>query len=922
MRKLWLLLSVGVAVAVGTAVFVRAFSPAPPSDQTSRVEGASPQPGSGSQQSAESAAESASGSASGQEKNAEEEPTPLYAGEEAVKLREFEHTLYDDNKKPEGKIRGRLAFWDQEMYEIISPLVVSHVKPGAEGDSAENQEGEQEEDTSEEKDKEGEDSEGHDVRLRADRATLVEGKGTVRLYGMVNVDGKDFHITTEDVTYFTSGRRMNSKSPIEVRQYRVNDQGEREVSLLVKGNDSSADLTLKQITIRKNPVMKIYRASQDFLTSDDESGSEGEEEATTGEGDRTVTITAEDKLVYDHPAKKATFTGEVKVQTGSKTLRCQELTVSIQSDDSGSFSVTDINATGRVWLHYADLTAMGDQLTWQNVTQTSELTGNEATLSTPDFTLNGPHLKFFRLNNRFQVNGPGELDWGAGGQEEGEEPNSGGGLLDANGSQKTNIRWQESMTFDKSENWAIFKGQVSAEQDGTSLSGQVLELQFGENNQQVEKGTARGGAKLVKERADGEEIVFTCEEMNWAPGEQTLRLTSAEGEDVHVRTPQQELVAGEVMFEQATGTLRCTAPGNMTVAGTQGSDDQSAPRVSVKWQQSMEYQRQSPARADFQGNVEASTNGRIIRSEKLDVSFDDEMTPTEIVASGNARLLSGGSADAKAEDGGGTDGEGTSQNTGSVGLPQGTGGMGNWSLESSQFTIQPEENLLTADSPGTITMEGNGQQTPKSIRWTDSMQYRGADGSAVFRGDVRARVSGTHLESDRLNADFSQEGGLRYVRARRNVLFTGVDNTNQGSWELRSESAEAIFQGNSTLREVIARDNVRVSDPRGRLKSELLHLFFDEAQTEGGPPELSRAIAEKDVYVDHRNEPEIEAYGDKLTWDYGKNRYVLTGQPYARVVRGNSKAKYEKLIINRESGEVKAPKGSRPGEIQIVPGKQ
>ena len=894
MKKFWVILGFAFATLAGTAAFIKAFPPGLFSQNSSPAATA---PAAASSDSSGESTESEEGTSqedSEEEKTESEEPTPLYAGEEAVRLKEFEHTLYDENKNPDGTIQGGLAFWDQKMYEVISPVVLSRVggKGGKDGAN----------DT---------DSQGHNIRLEAERATLLEGKGTVRLYGDVEVNGEDFHITTEDVTYFTSGRRMKSKSPIEVRQYRTNQEGEKETTHLIRGSDSSADLTLKKITIRKNPVMKILNASSDFLAS-----GEGKKNESS---DMNITIKADDKLIYDHPARKATFVGDVKVDSGGKTLRCKKLTASIQKGETGTFSVTDIKADGQVWLHHGDFTAMGNHLQWQTVTQTCELKGKDSTVATPDFTLFGSHLTFFRMNNRFQSEGAGELSWSSPPGAAKDEGSQETGLLAGDESGETHISWNEGMTYDRSEHWALFKGSVAAEQGQTELQGEELELQFGPNNARVKKGIARTSAKLIKGGNNRGDIVFTCEQMEWFPDKSTLRLTSGEGEQVHVRTPGQELTTAEVMLDQSTGEMRCAAPGTMTVAESKNPDGEANPSVAVAWQESMKYSRNSPARAFFTGDVEASMGTRTIHSQQLRVKFNESMAPREIIASGEARLSSHGDSTAKKKEKTGENKEpsGTSDEN-PVSLPSGAGGMKGWALECAEFTIRPGENILKAGSDGKLRLNEDTKGAKKFIRWADRMEYSGKDSSALFVGDVHARVAGNRLSSERLRADFSKSGAVRYVRARKNVDFSG---TGQASWDMESDSAEAIFEGDSKLREVIARDNVRVSDQRGELECEFLHLFLEDDPTAKKGSRLSRAIAETDVFVNHREPPESKAYGDKLTWNYDTGLYVLTGDPYARLIRGGTKAKYEKLIINRKTGEIQAPKGSRPGEIQIVPGK-
>jgi lipopolysaccharide export system protein LptA len=191
--------------------------------------------------------------------------------------------------------------------------------------------------------------------------------------------------------------------------------------------------------------------------------------------------------------------------------------------------------------------------------------------------------------------------------------------------------------------------------------------------------------------------------------------------------------------------------------------------------------------------------------------------------------------------------------------------------------------------------------------------FKDPDNSYVrFVGEVDARFSGSTLKSKKLRLDVDKNRQLRHLYSEDDVRFS---STGDKPWHLNSARLEAIFAPGGALRQVIAKDKVRVRDATRRLNSQLFQLFFTPNK-KTGKAELSQALAQKDVEVQYPDK-KITASGEKLKWPVDGNYYELTGKP-ARFTQQNYALEGDTIKFDRATGHVSQPEGESPAKTSVT----
>ena len=821
---------------------------------------------------------------------------------EGVRLTSFEHVVYNEKKKPEAVIKGKEALKQKKTYKIVAPLLLSKVTKSDAG-------------------KGKLDVQLNEVRLRAERATWLEGEGIVHLYDHVKAEGEDFDISTQDVTYKINDRMLVSHSPITLRKYRTDSSGRKSLAMRITGDGLSVDLTMQKVVIQKDPVARLYDVSEDFLAGDADQGS--------GKDLSDAVVTAEKELTYEHASGDVTFSGAVKAVFGNKELRCEKLVLNVgENQKDGTMDITEITAQGDVRFEYGNEIAQGHKLVWKTVTQNCVLTGDEASVRTPEFRMTGKRLSFFRLNSRFQAKGAGQLHWipprsaAEMKVQESSADSERESLSRVPAFQKdapVRISWQKAMTYDKAERRALFDGDIEVEQANTRMEGDTLNIAFSPEEGQLQEVSAQGNVRLTQDVKKGRRN-FSCHRVVWNAKDKTVTLKEADDKNVKISGMGQELTAPEITFYAGKDKIHCPAAGSMAIkgVGTEGESD-GAGTITVKWHKSMDFERSSNAIAVFQGGVTARRGAHQISGERLTVNFNQDTKPTRIVVSGDGAMRAVTDGKAKTEPAKPQNQTNKGQNEDyaesvkalSSGLAGMGGGSSGWELLCPEFALELEKNSIAASRGGTLNFTEKDNQN--SIRWSTKMKVSGDEKFAYFEGGVNARMSGAFLQSESLRVEFDGKGELRDTKAEGNVVFSAREH---GGWKMKCSTCEAFFVGDSALRQIVARDEVEVTGDNIGVDADQLQLFFKEM---GPDNELTRtrAIARRNVVVRHRGKDELQATGDLLVWSREDDRYVLVGDPYAEVSRGDVKIRNEKIIMDGKNMSLSAPKGGTPVETEV-----
>ncbi len=732
-----------------------------------------------------------------------------------------------------------------------------------------------------------------EVRVTAEEALLDLNEATVLLERDVRVAGEDFELLTEQISYRGRERTLSAEGRVDFHKHELARDERRHQSITISGEGLSVDMGRRRFVLDADVETHLHDVSRDFLAS------ESLHERPTATAD--VIITADGRLSYDDLQQAATFNRNVVATFAGRVLRSDKLVIHFESaDNDGGPEVTDIIATGNVTLTHEGQKLSGDSMEWRSITQTGVLRGDPALVETPGFDLSGSELTFYRMNDLFHTESPGRLEWketNAGPATAGDDPSEPqvAGPFHMRADRPVTIAWTDSLRYDVETGLAVVRGSVVVEQDNSSLTCNQLEITLQEESNSVNRIVAQGNVG-VRDALSGQAREAMCDRLVWDAAEDTVELTAAREGDVTLRTDGQTVSAPRLIFNNATGAVQCPEGGRLSTEQT-GPDDSKA-TIEVTWRDEMEYRPAPESVATFAGEAVARRGDEIISGERLRLEFDESMDLVRILAEGNAVVdTSSDSPSHGAQPAG--------QHAPPTGLTAARAQQ--WRMGAEAVEILPAAEVVRSDTPGTIEMLQNGTVTG-AIQWQERMSLNPAQHYALFVGAVEATMQGTLTKSRELRLNLDEDGQLRHITARDEVFFSDAE----GGWEVKAESAEAVFAAENALRQLIARGDVRVTDESRSLYGRRVTLFLSE-DAELNQPVVTRAVAEGEVWVWYQ-EPEerLEAGGDRLEWQRDTDTYLLTGDPYAYLRRGDMKTQNWKIFLDRTTGRLTLPPGDRP----------
>lgn len=889
--------------APGAAASRPPLAPQPPAAVTSAppeaAGGPQPAPPPAAIQPPLAAAKEPPGAAPGPQPASEPSETKPAHGQATPTAQELEGIalmLYDDNKdREQATIVGKRAVLRRNLYDIFAPHVVVPLY-ARQGQPVDAQLGK--------------------VHITADRAALDEARTKVEAFGNVTATGEDFEVKTEAALYRVNERTVTSDKPVRMQKDKVEKDGTRTVAMVVTGDGVNADLTLMNVTVLKNARAHLYGVSENFLAAE-------MEKPSSADAGREVIISSDGPMLYEHVERKVTFSENVHATTGGRKLDCKQLVIQLsKAESSGHVEVSEIVCTGGARLSYQDQVAQGERLKWQSVIQTGVLSGEPATLTTPQFDLSGKELTFYRINDRFDVRGPGTLFW-RGAQKDSPAPEQKAasaapsmGPLRMSPDAPLHVTWANGMTYQTTAHVATFQGQVAARQGESSLECEQLVLSFDAGAGSIQKAEGQGQVGVHNDRAEGGQDVVS-DKFLWDAEQNKVELMARDGQIVNVARGPHAVASSHVIMDNSGETLDCPAAGKLTVKPAQqkpGSGASAkAPHIEVDWHKAMHFSQRPAPVANFAGQVTAQRGDQRIAGEELLAEFDDKMNPTKITATGNAAIevisteqtLPGSKTvpkPAAAE---------SRKAPVTASLP--AAGSGRWRLTSSRFDVSLPDNLITSSSPGLLTAT-RGEATAGTVAWEKGARLDLARNTAFFEGNVNANFSGAILKSQKLTLEFDKARKLRHIWAEGNVYFTQQE---KGSWELQGESAEVIIAAENELQQIIVRNKVEARDNIRVLNANILQLFFTKAEA-NQETVLDRAVAQEKIRLKYAQDERLDGGGDRLEWNRKTDTYVLTGVPSAFVRKGGLTVTNDKIFVDRPNGKVGFPPGAHPVETKIT----
>ncbi|MDP6438077.1 MAG: LptA/OstA family protein, partial [Candidatus Brocadiia bacterium] len=831
-------------------------------------------------------------------------------GETLVIISEFERFVGGGaSGQPEASIKGEEAVAKRVegrmVYLIKKPQVISLVPimDGPGGGSVRN------------------------ARLTAERAEFDESKGVLRLFDTVTLEGEEFKVVTDNVTYIIADRSLGSDAGVELKQFRPGSDGLERLAMHVTGRGLAADITLRDIKILHEPVARLLQVSGGFLQAT-RPGVDRADGASTGSPDRgaeekDVVIVAEGPMTYQHLAQKLRFENKVVSTYGESRLACGSMEIVLDTDGAEEeLQVSEITAEESVVFSHEGQDARGDRLEWHNLSHVGILTGQPARIIQPELWIETKKLTFFKVDRRFTGEGPGELtyllpeapepspsDAGAGAEDREPAPPM---LLTTEGPIK--VTWQKSMRYDAVGGEAIFSGEVVARRGKDDLLCKELELRFDENDQ-VDTVTAVGNVRGVQTIA-GEQRLVECDRAVWNYRTRAVSLWADKGKEVTVSSKRVRLVASKADIHPDGNMLKCEGPGSLAMAAEDGADGGSDEQpIEVRWSSSMLFSGTGDRYAEFEGQVTALRPGEKVSADHVRVDFDAGMNAAKITATGNAVLEVRGQPDVpagEAEKNGASEASKAPAETDDLfAMPTVRGGVTQWRLSGDEIVGEPAKDLLRVSGPGELEVP-KGEAESDVLHWSERMTIDLGKLYAQFEGKVDGVFSGSKLGCDRsLRLEFNEARKLRNINAKGNVSFQAAGAT---PWQLDADEALAIFAAENVLDQIIAFGHVDVKDQGRSLLSDRLLLYF-ASSADGKETELDRARATGNVSIRY-DEKDIEADGEELAWNAREEKYTLKGSP-ARVRSSGATLESSVIHLDRPSGVISLPRGARPIRTRV-----
>jgi lipopolysaccharide export system protein LptA len=824
-----------------------------------------------------------------------------------ILIEDFLHPLHNpETGKTSGQITGKEAVLDTETqrYTIYEPSIVSTLEEQEKGEGP------------------------GDVFVRAERAELEPARGEASLRGSVVVEGKNFRIDTDRVSYRVFTRSIHTDADAALRWFREKATATARPVIVITGTGIDGELVAQRAKILKNPRVLIAEAGAGLFadaSAIEKEGGDGAERASP------IVIECEGSLTYEHLTGNATFRNGVTVTSGKARLRCDLLVVQLQAEGQG-VNVKRLDAIGNARLDWEGTSATAGYMQWQRVTQTTLLRATRegrVVIRRDGIEIAGKRMFFYQMDRRVDIDGAGTLKRTAPGRE---------GKLGT----EVHVSWQNAMTYDSRDRHARFTGDVTVRSGPAKLTARELQFALTESGTAIEEFTASDDVVIVMEgdAAEGRVPVRGYgTSLNWqaleapkqepegepktgvAGGLGLFTLKGTEKAPARIESGSHWIRAASIQYDQSRQSFLVSGEGSLHALV---SDDPRRPFpeiVDIQWSRKLVYATGKTVTADFRGDVRARRPGQNVTCDHLTVTFrpmdgrkdapegrKPEMTAAleveKIAAEGNVRMTQAPVSAGVRED---------QPPARPAPGPQ----RGLWVVAAQRLTLFPQERRVACDSPGTLELQQPGSEGDKwlKIKWEKAMALDAAKGQAVFTGRTASIFSGAAVLADQLTVRFDDGQALRKIQGEGNVRFLkeleGRAGKPGGRLTVTAGKMAADFgtaEGSRYLQSATALGDVHVDDPGYTLDCERLELIMVVGAKKAGGAGLgldlrSAKATGEHVKVVQKGASPVQATGNELLWDHdpdkGVDRYELTGKPFAVLQQHGMRVRHRKIVVDR-----------------------
>lgn len=513
---------------------------------------------------------------------------------------------YDKNGKEVAVIRGaHTVLFDNKLYKIAKPEL---------------------EFTTDSKNKEDK-LQPKVIVVTSDFGEMDKTTNKGFLYGnVVTRLEDDLKIYTDDLKYSPDDKFVNTDGPVTV-------QGNR---MRITGEGFTVRLSDKKAFIKNDPEMEIISDKDDMFLFTEKGV------ITNRNIAENIFIRCSGELVFENEKKLATFHENVRISRGKSTIFADKLLVPF---DSKNESLKKVVATGNVLASDGEKNAKGETLTWDSDKKIATLEDDPVAEFFDDkVAITAAKIIFSKVHGRIEIPVSGQLttvvNLSSAKKDKNNENKKAESIFASSdkskSSEKITVNWKGEMTFQQSNNQAIFEDDVVVTRGKTTLNCGRLLIYFNEGNDKLEEMEATKDVHLI-EREEESLREAHGDKFTWASTRSYIELF---GDPMaSVNDGEKYITAPKISFSEDDKKVFAEGKGNLIAKSQTEKESKEQEPIEINWDKEMIYNGSGNI-ANFYQMIKVTKGNEKLDCDRLDVFFDEQDKVKKATAFGNVYLAS------------------------------------------------------------------------------------------------------------------------------------------------------------------------------------------------------------------------------------------------------------------------------------------
>ncbi len=517
---------------------------------------------------------------------------------------------YDKEGNEVAVIRGaHTVLLDNKLYKIAQPEI---------------------EFTTDNKKEKGKDKDKHQPKviiITSDFGEMDKSTNRGFLHGSVITRlGDDLKIFTDDLKYSPDDKIVNTDGHVTVIGNRMKITGEQFEVRFVD----------KKALIKIDPEMEIISNEDEMFLFTDNG------DITNRNITENVFIRCSGELVFEHESEIASFHENVRISRGKSTIFADKLVVPFDAENE---KLKQVVATGNILASDGARNAKGEKLTWDSDREIAILEDEPVAEFFDDkVTITASRIEFSKVSGRVNIPVSGQLttlvNLGSakkGGNGEDKITDS---IFASSNKTKTvekiNVNWNGKMTFQQTENQAIFEDDVVVSKGKTTLSCGRLLITFSDGNEKLEEMEATKNVHLVEVK-EGTSREAHGDKFTWNSANNFIELFGSPM--ASVTDGEKYITAQKISFSEDDKRVHAEGKGYLIAKSQIKKESKEPEPFEINWSKEMIYNG-SGFMANFYGMIKVTKGNQKLDCDRLDVFFNDQDKVKKATAFGNVFLAS------------------------------------------------------------------------------------------------------------------------------------------------------------------------------------------------------------------------------------------------------------------------------------------